>query len=71
MIFHPAAACGFACQVFAVTGIVQGGVLVSIPQLFYKRGSGVGGGAALVKGAGYTVLVVSRRCLEAWICSHQ
>ena len=49
-----AAVCRFTCQVFAVAGIFQEGVLVSIPRLFYIRGSGVGVVASLVEGGGYT-----------------
>ena len=54
MIFRPAVTCGFACQVFAVAGIFQEGVLVIIPQLFYKRELGISGSATLVKGADHT-----------------
>ena len=71
MIFGPAVACGFACQVFVVAGTFQEGVLVSIPQLFYKRWSGVGVVASPVEGGGYTFGVVLTYCLELWICSRQ
>ena len=36
LIFHPADSCGFTCQVFAVAGTFQEGVLVSILRLFYS-----------------------------------